>query len=410
MLVIVIPILILILLILQGFFTNSEMAVVSSNKIRLLYLSNQGNKRAKIINNLLNQPERLFGTTLLSINLITVTISMLFDKYFSNVVYQNISFIEKFIPLKLFIILSIEPIILIFGELYPMSIGRKYPNTSALRNAYLIKLAYIIMYPFMIVIGSFSSVIEFIFKLKKQDRMSREDLKIIVTRGFLSSITKNTQNYINEALSISELRACDVMVHINDVNAINEDALISDLKKIIKKTGNSRIPVYKDNIINITRTIHAMNILGVDEKEPIINYCDKLYIIPSTKPIIQILKELRKNRKYMGIIVDEYGAVCGIITLEDIVEKIIGDEDFINKDKNNIILKKNEFEGSMRLNDLFDETGIDLKNDVATTINGIINYAAGRIARKGEIITYKNFKFEILEATDRVVNKVKIIQ
>ncbi len=409
MLIFVIPILVIVLLIVQGFFTNSEMAVVSSNKIKLLYLNNQGNKRAKIINNLLNQPESLFGTTLLSINLITVSITLLVDKYFSNVIYQNISFIEKYIPLKLLVILIIEPIILIFGELYPMSIGRKYPNTSALRNAYLIRIAYILLFPFMIIISSFSRIIEIIFKLKKQDRMSREDLKIIVTGGFSSSITNRTQNYINEALSISELKACDVMVHINEVNAINEEASISELKKIINNTRNSRIPVYKDNILNITGTIHAMNILGVDDKEPIINYCDKLYIIPSTKPIIQILKELRKNRKYMGIIVDEYGAVCGIITLEDIVRKIIGEEDNVNNGKKNIILQKNEFEGIMRLSDLFDETGIDLKNDIVTTINGLLNYAAGRIPQKGDIIKYKNYKFEILEVTDRIVKKVKLL-
>jgi len=407
---IIYPLLIIILIFIQGFFANSEMAMVSSSRIHLQYLANSGNKKAKIILGLLNNPDRLFGTTLLVINLAAVASTIIID-YFFHLIHENLYAVTSIIPLNLFIILIMEPVILLFGELFPMSMARKYPNTTALRNAGFIRVAYFLMYPFMLVLSNISKSIGKLFKFTKNNILTREELQLIVA-GRFSKLDYKTKEYIREVFNINQLVASDIMVHLDKVTAVNEDATVGDVKEIIDKSNHSRIPVFKNDIFNIVSTIHAVNILGADDKEKINVYTEKLYIIPSTKPIIEILKELKGNRKYMGIVVDEYGAVSGIITLKDILKEIIGDinDEFDEVESKEEVIDESVFDAQMRLDDFFDKTGIDFRDKDSDTLGGIINLAKGRIARVNEKIVFEGVHFEVLEATDRVVKKVRLLE
>ena len=321
------PMVIFTLIIIQGFFANSEMAMISSNKIRVQYLAKKGNKKAIIIESFLSKPENLFGTTLIGINLATVLASAIADFYFHNYLIKFMPRINEIVSIELLILIIMEPLILIFGELFPMSIARKYPTTTSLNNAIGIKVCYIILAPLILISSYISKIIGKLLKNKKSNFNSittRDELKILVT-GKFANINNKTQKYIKELFTINNLVAEDVMIHLNNVKAINTESTIADLKILINKTNHSRIPVFKKDIFNIIGTVHATNILGADEKDLIMHYSDKLYIVPSSKPIFQILSELKRNRKYMGIVVDEYGAVCGIITLQDILKELVGD-------------------------------------------------------------------------------------
>ena len=401
---------IIIFISIQGFLAKSEMAMVSCNKFRIQYLARNDNKRAAIIVFLLNNPHRLFGTTLLGINLATILATSAADYYFHNYIVSYLTLIENFISLELLILIIMEPIVLIFGELYPMSIARKYPNSNVLKNAFLIKFFSILLYPLMIFPNLISKSISRLFNKISSNRLTRRDLELLVTGSF-TNITKKTREYIKDLFDIRDLTAEDVMVHLSNVTAISENAKVGDLKKIINSTNFNRIPIYKKDIFNITATVHAINIIGVDEKDPVIKYSEKLYIVPSSKPIIKILSELKRNRKYMGIVVDEYGTVCGIITIKDILKEFvedIGEESQIEY-YNDKINNENIFDATMKLDDFFEKTGIDLRNDDVETLGGIINLAVGRIARKNEKIIFKGIQFEVIEATDRVVKTIKLL-
>lgn len=405
------PILVAIFIIIQGFFANSEMAMVSSNRIRLSYLAKNGDSRASIILFLLNFPDRLFGTTLVGINISTVVATVMADHYFRNIFVGHFSQVEEFIPVAILIPLVLEPAVLIFGELFPMSLARKYPNTTAMRNAYLIRAGYIIFYPIMLLVSRISRLIGRLFGSGESiDKISRDELQLLVS-GRFSQTEGSTKKIIEDVFYLKELKAEDIMVHLNAVVAIEEEADVEEFRRLISTTNFSRFPVYRDTIFNIVSTAHAVNLLGVDGSEPIKNYTEKLYIIPSAKPALEVLKELQTNRKYMAIVVDEYGAACGIITIEDIVEKIVGDI----KDENEIRLQKIKpanpmiFNAHTYLDDFYDSTGIDFRAEDADTIAGIINLATGRIARVKEIIEYKEVRFEVLEASDRAVKTVKLL-
>ncbi|MBP5706102.1 MAG: hypothetical protein J6W76_02370, partial [Spirochaetales bacterium] len=203
--------------------------------------------------------------------------------------------------------------------------------------------------------------------------------------------------------------AADVMVHLNDVVAINENVSVGEYRKLIRKYTFSRVPVYQDNIFNIVGTVNAVSVLGASDKEPLSEYKDKLYIVPSIKPVIQILPELKRNRKYMGVAVDAYGAACGILTLEDIVDEIMPENNAAGEiGTDHLNTKGNIYDARMSLDDFRDATGIDFGDTDVQTLGGIVNIALGRIGRKGEQVIYQNVEFEIIEATDRVVNKIKI--
>ncbi|MCG8571702.1 MAG: hemolysin family protein [Spirochaetes bacterium] len=404
------PFFIILLILIQAFFSNSEMAMVSSNRIRLNYLAKNGDKRAKIILNLLFSPERLFGTTLVGINIATVSATVICDRYFENIFVKYFPTIEHFISMSALTAIIMEVLILIFGELTPMSIARKYPNTTATRNAYFIQLGYILFFPLMISISFISRIIGMLFKSQESfGTLSRDELQLLVSRKFTKATVK-TKKILEDLFAMKDLTAEDVMVHLNDVIAIEENAPVEELQKLLDETNYSRFPVYRDSILNIVATIHAINILGVDDKEPIKNYTEKLYIIPSTKPVLEILKELQTNRKYMGIVVDEFGAACGIISIENIVAEIVGEvneeiqlDQIFNKSLPQI------FDARTYLDDFYDLTGIDLQTEDAETLGGIINLAIGRIARQGEKVTYQKVTFEIIEASDRAVKKVKLL-
>jgi len=407
----VIPIIILLAIMVQAFFSNSEMAMVSSNRIKLNYMANNGNKRALIILNLLNKPEQLFGTTLVGINLATVISTAIADYYFHDIFIKHYPQIKNFISIELLTFIIIEPLILIFGELFPMSMARKYPNTVALRNSYFIRIGYIIFFPLMLIVSNISKFIGKLFKADQNEfgKISRDELELLVS-GRFSHITENTRKIIKDVFDINELTAKDVMTHLNEVKSISSDSTVEDLKELVRATNFSRFPVYNESIFDIVATIHAVNILGVDDKENIIPYTEKLYIVPSSKPVVQILSELKRNRKYMGIVVDEYGAVCGILTIENISEELIGE--MKDKDDEKIISEENTdiFDARTYLDDFLEKTEIDFTDTDVDTLGGIINLSLGRIAKKGDRVSFRDIEFEVIEATDRVVKKIKLIK
>ncbi len=407
------PILIMLCIAVCWFFANSEMAMLSSNRLKLKSASKAGDKRADIILALLNNPERLFGTTLVGTNLASIVSTVCSDYYFQVVLEEPLKTIGvgTDIPLDLFTSCIMVPMVLIFGELYPMYVARAYPNVTALRNAKLIKAAYFVLYPLMLLISNISKGVSKILKSNKNSVMTRDELEMLVV-GKSTEIPNETKKIISDVFDINQITAEDVMVHLSRVVAINENATVGELRKLLKKYSYNRIPVYRDSIFNITGTVHAVSIIGCDNASPISEYKDKLYIVPSSKSITRILAELKRNRKYMGIVVDEFGAACGILTLEDIVNEIVPD---MAQAEQNDAQNKTEtrqdvvYDASTPLDVFADSTGIDFTDEDAQTLGGLLNIALGRIGTKGETVDYKGTKFEIVDATDRVVNKVKLI-
>ncbi len=408
-----VPLAVLLFVAMEAFFTGSEMAMVSSNKIRLNYLAKNGNKKASTILYLLNNPDKLFATTLVGVNLATVIATSLAAFYFDSIVRKDVLILFGFnIPKEIIVTIIIQPIILIFGEMTPNSVARKYPTITSLRYSTGIKIGYTILFPIIIVISWVSNFIGRLFKDKKSEfgTISRDELEILVAESGTSNNPK-AKKIIRDIFDINELTARNIMLRLDEVVLIEKNETVHKLKELIKSRQYNRYPVYSDNIFNIIGTVHISSIIGADDKEPVAKYIEDLYIIPSSKPVVQILSELKKNDKHMGIVVNEFGAASGIITIDDILEEVIGE--IKEKELESIqLLDENIFDASIYLDDFHDLTGIDFSDDIkdnVETLGGVINLILGRIAKSGEIVTYKDMKFKILEATDRQIKSIKLL-
>jgi len=403
-----IPLTVFLFVYIISFFVSSEMALISSNKIRINYLAKNGNKKASTILYFLNNPDRLFATTLVGVNLATVITTSLASYYFETIFKNSVSLLGFNIPKEAIIAIIMQPIILIFGEMTPNSVGRKYPTVISLKHSFLLKIGYTMLFPIIIMVSSISNLIGKLFDKKSEfGTISKDELEILVSESGSSNNPK-AKKIIRDVFDINELTARNIMLRLDEVILIEKNETINKLKDIIKLRQFNRYPVYSDNIFNIIGTVHISSIIGVDDKEPITEYIEELYIIPSSKPVVQILSELKKNDKHMGIVVNEFGVAAGIITIDDILEELIGE--IKEKDLESIQLKS-IFDGSIYLDDFYDLTGIDfpeIKDDVET-LGGVINSILGRIAKSEEVVTYKDIKFKILEATDRQIKRIKIL-
>ncbi|MBP5449968.1 MAG: DUF21 domain-containing protein, partial [Spirochaetales bacterium] len=217
------------------FFANSEMAMLSSNRLKLKSAAKSGDKRANIILALLNNPERLFGTTLVGTNLANIISTVCSDYLFGNILKENIEthIMGGHISADVFTSTVMVPLVLIFGELYPMYVARRYPNATALRNANLIKRAYLILYPLMLCISSISKGINKMLKTGDETSMTRDELELLVL-GKSANISTKTKKIIEDVFDINEITAADVMVHLNDVIAINENVTVGEYRKLIR--------------------------------------------------------------------------------------------------------------------------------------------------------------------------------
>ena len=393
---------ILIMIKLQAFFSGVEMSLISADRIKIQHLAEKQNKNAKIIIKLLKNPNILFSTTLIGVNVSLVlgeTIASEFTtKFFSEDFGHFIS------------VMIMAPLIILFAEIIPMSIARKAPNTIAFKHARQLTIANFVLYPFIFLLSRFIKLIDRSEKTQIGD-ITKKELYLLF-QSKLTKISGQKKQMIKEVFNFSESLTQDVMVHLIDIKASPLTSTVKEVKELIANTGFSRIPLYDKHLINVIGTVHASNLLDKDDKDPINKYIDKPYIIPETKPISETMDELRKNRKYMGIVVNEYGEVSGIITLEDIFELIVGaiEDEYDQVDEKLMASDFMQFEGRIRLEELKDDYNIDLTNEDCNTLGGFICLLAGRIPQQGEKFHYKNFEFTILESSQKTVNKIKIFK
>jgi CBS domain containing-hemolysin-like protein len=386
------------LLIFEAFFSGSEIAILAVDKIKVKYMAESGSKRAKLIDNILKTPEKILGTVNIGTNLSIITNTTLAT-----------SIILSIFPDKgdLLTTLIMTPIILIFGEIIPKSIAQNKAQYISLKVIPFLWIFYYIFSPIIFLITS-------IYKFIKKDRdivpfMTKEELSLLLrTRG--RSIDLSEKNMINRIFDFSEKTVKEVMIPLIEVQAISEDAKISNAIDMINNTGFSKFPVYRDRIDNIIGVLKAFDILNESEEEGIKKYIKNAYYVPETKSIDELLVELEKNREGMGVVVDEYGGAVGIITIEDILEEIVGEiedeydvkEELYRKigEKKYIVNVRMEVD---KINEILD---LNLPKGDYETLGGFILERMGKIPKVGEVLRYNNITFIIKKGTNRFISEV----
>ena len=414
--IIVLFIAIIILLVLSAFFSGSETALTASTRSRLTGLRMKGKAKAKVAIELLNKKESLIGAILLGNNLVNILASALATslliKLFGNtgVAYA---------------VIIMTALIVIFAEILPKS----YAIANAEKLALLVSP---ILKPLVFVLAPITWVMEkIVFSLLsfvgiKHDKNSRSISVEDEIRGTVNlhhkegRLFKLDKDMVTGILDLSEIAVEDVMVHRSNIFMVNIDDNPEKIIFQVTDSPHTRIPVWKDNNENIIGLIHAKNLLKMlnqkDGKEisrdDIKSSLIKTWFVPETTSLKDQLQMHLRRKIKLAMVVDEYGALKGMISLEDIIEEIVGDiSDEHDIDLSDVIREKDgslTVNGTTEIRNINRNYGWDLPDEEANTISGLIINESRSFPKKGQIFQFYGFKFEILEIYKNTISKIKI--
>ncbi len=409
----VLSFILVILIIFSAFFSGSETSFFALNKFKLLHLVKEKIKSAVKVQKLLDNKETLISAILLGNNLVNVAASSistyLFLKYFGNsgILYSTV--IMTFI-------------LLIFAEITPKVYSSTYPEKVSFFSVHIIEKIIFILKPFLKITTFFTTIILKALAIdtsKNKIHISKGELKTLILTGEKSGlIDPEKREMLNNLLDFGELIAKDIMIPRVDVTAINIESNLDDILKIIRETNYSRYPVYKDNIDNITGILHTKNILRLLTERKDITLKDiestlqKVFYTSEFTKIEYLLKIMKRNNNHIAIVVDEYGGFEGIVTLEDILEEIVGEiqDEFDNEESRFIKIDENNYilDGDFSIKKFNEIFSAELPHDDESTMAGFFISVTGELPKINDSITYDNFKFTVLNVKKRTIKRLKV--
>ncbi len=408
--------LLLILLLLgSAVISASEVAFFSLKPSDLKFLEGKATKQSLMALSLLKKPEQLLANILIANNFINISIVVL-----STIITRSsINFSNSPLLGFIFQVIIITFLILLIGEIIPKVFATDHRISVALFMAYQLNIISKFAYPLTYLLTKSTSFIQKRLASKGHN-FSIDDLSdaIEITSESLSE----ERNILEGIVKFGNIDVSEIMQSRLDIAAIEYEVPFNKLLSLIIETGYSRIPVYEDTLDNIKGIIYTKGLLPYLHEPENFNWLGLIkqaYFVPETKKIDDLLAEFQKNKIHIAIVIDEYGGTCGLVTMEDILEEVIGeisDESDVDEElpykklSNNVYL----FEAKILLNDFFKITGMDdsvfdeIKGEYET-LAGLILELKGEIPQKNDKIEYKNFVF-IIEAVDkRRIKQVKVI-
>lgn len=407
----------LILLLLKGFFSGSEIALVNSDKIKMRHLGKQGNKGAQLVLKLFQTPDLLLGTTLLGTNICTTAFAT----------------IATALTLKIFdgsgdwlAFLLVTPMLLIFGEIVPKSVYQQMSDTLAPIIVRPLSFFSFLLYPVTFVFVRIARLVTRLILGGSSEQnvyITREQLHAILEvseRG--SSISAFNRNRIKKVIRFAETSVAEAMVPLADIVAIERDRATEDVIRLVRLYGFNRIPVYDDNISNIIGlvTLTTWDLMDPEvakrELEELVQ--EPLYV-SRYQTIDQLLPRLEKRSDHMAIVVDEFGAAAGMITMEDIIEEVVGEidvgydfEEYFPRARRHyeVVGEAYIMDARLPISELNDVLGASIPSAEFHTLGGYILAHLRRIPKVGEELVEDGHRFTILDANERAVLKVEVRQ
>jgi len=400
-----------ILLILSGFFSATETALFSLNKVRILHMAEEGNKKAQLVKKMLDDPSKLMATILIGNNVVNIGASALATSLA----------IELFGSKGVGIATGVMTfLVLVFGEVTPKTFAAQNAEKWSLIIINAVKILSIILIPIIKIMGFLTN---FLLKLtgnssKKDPFITEDELKLLVNVGQEEGlIAESEKEMINSIFEFDDTIVKEIMTPRIDMIVIDvEESVLTAVTTAID-AGHSRIPVYEDTIDNIVGIIYAMDLLKNINKEldtlEIRKIMRPAYYIPETKKVTDLLAELRQAKVHMAIVLDEYGGTAGLVTIEDVIEEIVGDiqDEFDIEEESIVILPDGGIMADARASiyDINDVLDIDLPDDDdIETISGLVFHLIGHIPKKGQELKLGNVRIKVEKTIGRRVDKVRM--
>ena len=414
MLVLLLVIPILCFLALEAFFSGSETAIISASKMRLKAMADRGDDRARLASLLLKRPERVLGTTLVGTNIAVAAGTTLANVVVAYSLQRTLG--ADYLNLESSITTIImTPLILIFGEIIPKSICRARANSISLTISPFLKWASIVLYPIVASITKISSFFALLFSKRSRHNPPTvtEELKLLARLSEKEGLLGPQQRkMIHSVFDLERQTIVSAMVPLVDVVSVEKNASLEEFYDLVAETRFSRFPVYEERVDNIIGLVNVLDILySTNGAEDISQFVSKNVIyFPESKHVTTALQELQRGHHPMAIVVDEYGGVAGMVTIEDLVEEIVGEirDEWVHA-KDGFDESTLECDGRVEIDEINDRLGTDIPKQGYETIAGFVIDQMDKIPSVGEETAWKNLKIIILEADERSVSKIKFI-
>jgi Mg2+/Co2+ transporter CorB len=403
--------LLVVLLILSAFFSGSETALMSLNRYKLRHKARAGHRGAMLADKLLQRPERLIGLILLGNNAVNISASALVGVV-SVQLGGELGFAIGTAGLTL--------VVLIFAETAPKTLAALHPERVAFPAAYIYVPLLRILYPLVWMTNTLANGVLFLFGLRKTDAegyaLSREELRTVVYEAG-ARISQKYRNMLINILDLEQVTVDDVMVPHNEVIGIDLEDDIEEIAKMIQHCEHTRLPVYRDNIDNVTGLLHLRRLANLASqsgftKSDLEELLVEPYFVPEGTPLSTQLVQFQKARQRFALVVDEYGDIQGIVTLEDILEEIVGefttdpaadDEDIVRESDHSYLVN-----GTANIREMNRIMNWNLPTNGAKTLNGLILEYLETIPESGTELKVEGYPIEIVETRENRVQLARI--
>lgn len=400
-------ILILVLLItMSAYFSATETAYSSLNKIKLKSIANKGNKKAKLALELSEKYDSVISTILIGNNIVNIATASLATVLFTKLLGSSGVTVST-------IVMTI--LILIFGEISPKSIAKDIPESFAIVSAPLLNAFCIILKPVNNLFCLWKKVISKVFKIQKHSGITEDEILTIAEEAENEGgINPQQLEIIKSAIELNEQEVIEAFTPRVDMIAVKDSCSKEELLNLFIESGFSRIPVYHDNIDNVIGIINEKDLINIvvnNNNEEISSIIKPLNVIQPHMKLSHLLKVLQNNKSHMALIADEYGGTMGIITLEDILEELVGEiwdeHDKVVNDIEKIGEDEYIVRGNANIEKVLEEVDLEDEFEV-NSVNGWVIQQFGKIPKVGESFEYKNLKIVIQKATKRCVLEIRI--
>lgn len=405
--------LLIFLILCSAFFSSSETGMLSINRYRLKHLAKEGHKGARRVSRLLERPDRLLGTILVGNNVVNILAASI----------ATVLAVEVWGEAGIAIATAgLTVIVLIFGEITPKTLAALRPELVAFPASHVLIFLLRLLYPVVWLTSAVSNLLLRLFGVdpaqRASDSLSTEELRSVV-RESGPELPENRQSMLLGILDLERVTVDDIMIPRNEVAGID---LEDDLETIIdqlRTTHHTRLPVYRSDINQIEGVVHMRQIARLLShnqltRESLLAACNEPYFIPENTPLSTQLINFQKEKRRIGIVVDEYGDVIGIVTLEDILEEIVGD--FSNQDslRSPDIHPQDDgtqvIDGAAYIREVNKSLGWHLPSDGPKTLNGLITEALESIPDSPVCLKIGPYRLEILQSAENRVKSVRVWQ
>ena len=406
---------ILVFLVLKGFFSGSELAMINSDKIHLRHQARLGDPGAKLVLNLFRTPDVMLGTTLVGTNIATVTITTMGTLIFVHLFGDNGD---------LFSVLIFTPFLLIFGEIVPKSIFQQKADWIATRIIYPLRFFSYVFYPVIFVFSRVARVAARLFGGATSGQsgfITKDELRVLIDLSETASDSAATSKQrIRRIFRFADTTVGEVMTPLAEVIGFNEAREMGEAVRRVWASGFNRLPVFRGNITNVTgvMTLSTWDLLLPDiEQRPVEDFVKPALYLTPKQNLDQVLPLLRARTDHMAIVVDEFGSAIGILTMEDIFEEVVGAVDS-GYDFDTIKTRRVSIEsagddthvvsGRAPISELNDSLKLNLPVGEAHTVAGFLINRLRHIPEVGDTVVEQGYRYTVIEADARTVTKVRV--